>query len=189
MNKNHLFEDRKTDQMHYANELSEVAHNIVSMNGLQLLKLIHPKVEKEVERRAHKRFQVNKDTFALIRPVSVKQIRVSDRTMGEIAFAVYRSKLTKFGRINNISMNGLSFRYIADDNRSTQPLVLDILMAECGFYLESLAFKNIADFEITDDFSNDTIIMKQYHMQFEGPTPDKVLKLKHLIRNYSICER
>ena len=144
-----------------------------------MLKSIYSKVEKEVERRAHKRFQVNKDTFALIRPVSVKQIRVTDRTMGEIAFAVYRSKLTRFGRINNISMNGLSFRYIADDKRSTQPLVLFILMAEWGFYLESLAFKNIADFEIftpPDNFSNDPIIMKQYHMQFEGPTPDTGFK-------------
>ncbi len=187
MDKNHLFNDHKTGRMHYANELSEVGHNLASVNGVPLLKFIHPNAKKRVERRAHKRFQVNKDTFALIRPVSVKQIRVTDRSMGEIACAVYRSKLTKFGRINNISMGGLSFRYIAGDKRLAQSLVLDILIAEYGFYLEKLTFKNIADFEIAADFYNDSIIMRQYHIQFEGPTTDQVLKLKHLIRNYNIC--
>ncbi len=42
MDKNHLFNDHKTGRMRYANELSEVGHNLASMNGVPLLKFIHP---------------------------------------------------------------------------------------------------------------------------------------------------
>ena len=184
MDKIHLLNDSQTDRMYYANELSEADRDVASMNSPPLFKLIDQHMEKRVERRAHKRFQVNKDTFALIRPVSVKQIRVTDRSMGEIACAIYRSKLTKFGRINNISRGGLSFRYVAGEERSNESLVLDILLTEWGFYLESLTFKDISNFEIPDDFFSGPIKMRQHHVQFERLASAQITKLKHFINNY-----
>jgi hypothetical protein len=55
--------------------------------------------------------------------------------MGEIACDVFRSKPIKLGRINNISMGGLVFRYIDSLAQSEESPVLDILSADCGFYL------------------------------------------------------
>jgi hypothetical protein len=184
MDKIHLLNDSQTDRMYYANELSEAGRDVASMNSPPLFKLIDQHVKRMVERRAHKRFQVNKNTFALVRPVSVKQIRVTGRSMGEIACALYRSKLTKFGRINNISMGGLSFLYVAGEERSNESLVLDILLTECGFYLESLTFLDISDFEIPDDFSSEPIKMRQHHVQFERLASAQIAKLKHFINNY-----
>ena len=167
MDKIYFVEDNPPDRMNYANELSEFDHDVTSVSRSLLLELMDKNTVKGVEKRAHKRFQVNKNTFALVRPVSVKQIRVTGRSMGEIACALYRSKLTKFGRINNISMGGLSFLYVAGEEQSNESLVLDILLTECGFYLENLTFKDISDFEVPDDFSSEPIKMRQHHVQFD----------------------
>jgi len=184
--KNHLFIDHKTGRMHSANELSEVDHNLASMNGVPLLKFIHPHAKKRVERKAHKRFQVNKDAFALIRPAATEQLCVADRSMAETAFAVYQSKPVRFGRINNISMGGLSFRYITGEERSKQSLVLDILVADSGFNLENLTFKNIADVEMDDGFAINSFKMRVNRVQFEGLEPAAIMKLKHFVENYSV---
>ena len=106
--------------------------------------------------------------------------------MGEIACAIYRSKLTKFGRINNISMGGLSFLYITGEERPNQSLVLDILVADSGFYLENLTFKNIADVEMDDGFAINSFKMRVNRVQFEGLEPAAIMKLKHFVENYSV---
>ncbi len=186
MDKLYFLEDTQSDRMNYANELSEVDHDVESVSRSLLLELIDKKTVTAIEQRAHKRFQVNKDAFALIRPTAAKHIRVADRSMAEIACAVYRSKPIKFGRINNISMGGLSFRYIDGEERSLQPLVLDILVADCGFYLENLTFKNIADFEIADDPAINSFKMRLNQVQFEGLEPAAIMKLKYFVENYSV---
>lgn len=187
MDKIQIAENNQRDRMYYSKELSEAGHDVASLNSVPLFRLIDQHVEKKVESRKHKRFQVSEDAFAMIRPVAVKQIRVTDRSMGEIACAVYRSKPIKFGRIKNISMGGLSFRYIAGEEQSSQLLVLDILLADCGFYLENLTFKSISDVEIGADYSIDPIKMRQHHVLFEKPAPAQFTKLKHFIQNYSVC--
>jgi hypothetical protein len=188
MDKIYLFDDNQTDRMYYTNELSEADHDIAIMNRLPFLTLIDENTVKTGDRRAHKRFQVKKDAIALIRPVSGKQVRVADRSMGEIACAVYRSKPLKFGRINNISMHGLSFDYIACREGSSQSLVLDILLADRGFYLAYLKFKTISDVKIASDFSMDPITMRQQRVRFERLTPAQIRKIQHFITHYSGCE-
>ena len=180
----HLFDGNQTDRMYSANELPETGYDMASVNSLPLFKLIDQHMKERVEQRTHKRFFISEDAFALIRPAKAHQIRVTDRSMGEIACAVYRSKPVKFGRIKNISLGGLSFRYITGEERASQSLVLDILLADCGFYLESLMFKTIVDFEIDSDFSGSPIQMRQYHVQFERIAPVQIWKLKYLIQNY-----
>jgi len=123
----------------------------------------------------------------LIRPVSAKQIRVADRSMGEIACAVYRSKPTQFGRINNINMDGLSFDYIAGREQSSQSLVLDILLADRGFYLANLTFKTICDVKVAADFSMDLIKMRRHHVRFERLAPAQIRKIQYFIQHYSSC--
>ncbi|RZB38523.1 MAG: hypothetical protein SRB2_00271 [Desulfobacteraceae bacterium Eth-SRB2] len=188
MDKNYFFDDNQTDRMYHANKLSKGERDVAIMNRSPFLTLIDKNTVKRGDRRAHKRFQVNKDAFALIRPVSAKQIRVADRSMGEIACAVYRSKPEMFGRINNISMDGLSFDYIAGREQSSQSLVLDILLADRGFYLANLTFKTICDVKVASGFSMDPIKKRRHHVQFKRPTPAQIRKIQYFIQHYSGCE-
>ena len=188
MDKIYLFDDNQTDRMYYTNELSEADHDVAIMNRSPFLTLIDKNTVKRGDRRAHKRFQVKKEAVALIRPVSVTQLQVADRSMGEIACAVYRSKPSKFGRINNISMDGLSFDYIAGQEQSSQPLVLDILLANRRFYLANLTFKSISDVIVAGDFSMDPIKMRRHHVRFERLAPAQIRKIQYFIQHYSGCE-
>ena len=188
MDKIYLFEANQTDRMYYANELSKADHDVAIMSRSPFLTLIDKNTMKDKDRRAHKRLRVKKDAFALIRPVSVKQIRVVDRSMGQISCAVYRSKPTRFGRINNIGMDGLSFDYIVGEEESShQLLVLDILLADRGFYLANLTFKTICDVKVAADFSMDPIKMRRHHVQFERLAPSQIRKIQYFIQHYSSC--
>ena len=186
MGKIYFVEDNPPDRMNYANELSEFDHDVTSVSRSLSLELMDKNTVKGVEKRAHKRFQVNKDAVALIRPAAAEQLRVADKSMAEIACTVYRSKPIKFGRINNISMGGLSFRYITGEERSLQSLVLDILVADSGFYLENLTFKNIADFEMDDEFAINSFKMRLNRVQLDRPLPAQITKLRDFIHSYSI---
>lgn len=185
MDKLYFVEDIRTDRMNYANELSQFDHDVANVSRSPFPELMDKNMVKGVEKRAHKRFQVNKDAFALIRSTATDQLCVTDRSMAETAFAVYRSKPVRFGRIDNISIGGLSFRYITGEKRSDQSLVLDILVAESGFYLENMRFKNIADFEIADDLAVNSFRMRLNRVQFEGLEPPAIMKLKQFVGNYS----
>lgn len=184
MDKIYLYDDKQTDRMYYTNELSEADHDISIINRSPFLTVIDKNTVKRGNRRAHKRFRVKKQAVALIRPVSVTQLNVADRSMGEIACAVYRSKPVKFGRINNISMDGLSFDYIAGREGSSQSLVLDILLADRNFYLPNLSFKSISDVKAADDFSMHTIKTRRHHVRFERLTPDQIRKIQYFIQHY-----
>lgn len=179
-------EDIPSERTNYANELSAYVHDVTSMSRSLLLELVGKKSVRTVEQRVHERFKVIKDAFALIRPAVVGQLSVENKSMAEIACAVYRSKSIRFGRIDNISLGGLSFRYIASEEHSNQSLVLDILVAESGFYLENLLFKDISDVKIDDDFVINSFKMRLNRVQFEGMKPNATIKLKHFIENYSL---
>jgi len=181
----HIVDGHQTDRMYSENDLPEKGYDVASGYRLPLFTWIDQDMEERVEQRAHQRFLVSEDAFVLIRPETADGIRITDRSMGEIACAVYRSKPVKFGRIKNIGLGGLSFRYIAGQEPSSPSLVLDILLADCGFYLESLMFKTIVDFEVDPDFSGNSIQMKQHQVQFERMTPGQNWKLKYFIQNYS----
>ena len=186
----YLYDNNQTDPIYHVNKLCEAKHDVAMMNRSPFITLIDKNTVNTVkrgDRRARKRFQVKKDAFALIRPVSVTQIHVTGRSMGEIACAVYRSKPAKFGRINNISMDGLSFDYIAGRERSSQSLVLDILLADRGFYLTNLLFKTICDVKVDADFSMDPIKMRRHHVQFKRPTTAQITKIQYFIQHCCSC--
>jgi len=186
MDKLYFLDNIHPNRMSYGNELSGFDHDVASVGRSVSLGLMDNDTVKGVEKRAHKRFQVDNDAFALIRSDAAEQIRVSNRSMAEIACSVYRSKPVRFGRIDNISMGGLSFRYITGEERSNQSLMLDILVAESGLYLENLTFKNISDFEMDDEFVINSFKMRLNRVQFEGLKPPAIMRLKHFVENYNV---
>ena len=179
-------EDIRFDRMNYTSELSEFYLDVEHVSPSALLEVIDKKSAKIDEQRAHERFHVNKDAFALIRPIDAGQLSVENKSMAEIACAVYRSKSVRFGRINNISMGGLSFRYITGEERSNLSLVLDILVAESGFYLENLMFRDIDDVEMDSDSTINSFKMRLNRVQFERLEPAATMKLQHFVEIYGV---
>jgi len=187
MDKLYFLEDiLQPDRMEFAGEFSEFDHKSEVANPTLLLQMMDTNTVKNTEKRAHERFWAKKDAFALIRPAAAGHLDIADRSMGQIACAVYRSKPVRFGRIVNISMGGLLFRYINGEEQSIRLPVLDILVADSGFYLENLMFKNIDDIEINDDFTINSFKMRQNRVKFEELGPAAMMKLKFFVENYTV---
>ena len=119
-----------------------------------------------IEHRRHKRFQLDKDAFAVIRTKSAGPLQISGKSMGGIACAVFNANPSKLGKIDNISMGGLLFHHVDNKVKLSQSLVLDILLADCGFYLANLPFKIISDVVVPDDVYSDASEWRQVRIQF-----------------------
>lgn len=179
-------EDIQSKRLNYANEISEFDHEVERLGQSLLLELMDKNMVKTVEQRSHERFLVNKDAFVLIRPAAAEQLSVENKSMAEIACDIFRSKSVRFGKIDNISLGGLSFRYITSEEYSNQSLVMDILVAEPGFYLANLMFKDISDVEIVGDSPINSFKMRLNRVQFEKMGSVAIMKLNHFIENYSV---
>ena len=179
-----FLDDDLSIQMSYGKRLIEDDYEITLPDFSSLLDLDYQKRAKGYDLRTNKRFQVRVHAFALIRSARSKPICLINRSLGEIAFDVFRSKPTKLGRISNISMGGLAFRYIDSQAQSNESSVLDVLLADSGFYLENVSFKTISDIEISEDVPIDSVKMRQLRVQFKDLTPDQKLKLAYFIRNH-----
>ena len=94
---------------------------------------------------------------------------------------MFRSKPAKLGRINNISMGGLMFRHVDSEAQPSDLYVLDILSADCGFYMEDLRFKSISDFAVPEEFPGSPINMRQLHLEFEGLSNAQTCQLEYFI--------
>jgi len=149
-----------------------------------LSELDYQNTGKRYDRRTCKRFQVKVHAFALIRAAPSQPIYLIDKSMGEIACDMFRSKPIKLGRINNISMGGLVFRYIESQAQSSESSVLEILFADCGFYMGNVSFKTISDIELSEDVPIDSVKMKQLRVQFKKITPNQKIQLDYFIRNH-----
>jgi len=93
--------------------------------------------EKLVERRKHNRFSVSKGAFVALRP-----------------------HYGKIGQVVNISMGGLAFTYMADEERPSRSFELDIFLAGGSFYLQEVPFGTISDFH-NDGMPLSSVKMRQ----------------------------
>jgi len=184
MNKIDFLDDDRSLQKFQGEGLIDDDYEITPPDFSLLSDLDYQKMEKGYERRTCTRFQVKAHAFALIRSAPCQPICLIDRSMGEIACDVFRSKPIKLGRINNIGMGGLVFRYIASQAQSNGSSVLDILFADCGFYLGNVSFKTISDIELSEDVPIDSVKMKQLRVQFKKITPKQKIQLDYFIRNH-----
>ena len=184
MNEIDFLDNDLSIQIFHGKGLIDDDYEITPLDFSLLSDLDYQKIGKVYDQRTCKRFQVKVHAFALIRSALSQPMCLIDRSMGEIACDVFRSKPIKFGRIDDISMDGLLFRYVDNKIQPYESPVLDILLADCGFYLESVLFKNISDTELAEDYPIDSVKMKQLRMQFRKLTPNQKFKLEYLIQNY-----
>jgi hypothetical protein len=90
-----------------------------------------------VERRKYERFQVNSNTYVALAP-----------------------PYGKVGPVIDISLGGLSFRYV-DGKETTNESYIHIFLTEANFYLEKVPVKTILDFEIPDKSASSVINMRR----------------------------
>jgi len=140
--------------------------------------------ERRIEYRHDKRYQLNEDAFAVIRQMPAEPLKINGKSMGSIASAVFNAKPAKLGKIDNISMGGLMFHHVDSKTQLSRALVLDILLADSGFYLANIAFKIITDVVIPEEFPGDSIKMRQVRLQFQKLNAIQQARLKGLIMNH-----
>lgn len=183
------------DNIHYISEtdpnlpvdeigMIEDGYNQMGMDDSLLLDMDVFDGENRIEYRHHKRYQLTENAFALIRPISAGPLKIRGKSMGCIACAVFNVKPVKLGKIDNISMGGLMFHHADSKEQSNQALVLDILLADCGFYLSDMSFKIITDVVIPDEVFSDAVEIRQVRLQFQQLNVDQQTQLKDFIMNH-----
>jgi c-di-GMP-binding flagellar brake protein YcgR len=119
---------------------------------------------ERVERRKHKRFQVDNS-----------------------AFVILGSHYEKLGRIIDISMGGLAFRYMTAVERPNASY-LAIVLPETNFCLDEVSAKTISDFELPDKLPASSITVRRCGVQFVNLTDNQKSQIEFFINNYTIGE-
>jgi len=139
---------------------------------------------KRGKHRCYNRFQLKEDAFALIRSISAGPLNIQGKSMGCIACAVFNAKPSRLGKIDNISMGGLMFQDVVGKTQISKTFVLDILLADCGFYLANMPFKILSDFVLPNDIPGTSFEMRQVRLQFQNLNAIQQTSLKDFILNH-----
>jgi c-di-GMP-binding flagellar brake protein YcgR len=120
--------------------------------------------KRTVERRKNKRYKAVEGAYAAISPNS-----------------------HKLGQIIDISMGGLSFKYIdtSSDNTDEESRLPEetIFLSSMGYYVGDLPFKTIADYEVTNAPSFSSMKVRKRHVQFTDLSFKQLFDLDYYLRN------
>ena len=117
-----------------------------------------------VERRKHKRFRTLQDSYVAVRPAYLK-----------------------LGRVIDIGLGGLTFRYMAEEHPPDLSSQLDIFLASQDFYLDNVPFETISDSQ-AGAISFSSVSMRDCSVQFRELTAYQSGRLKYFIENHTIGE-
>lgn len=104
------------------------------------------------------------------------------------ALAALSPESGRVGQIQNISLNGLAFRYIAEHSSEADldgTINLQIMFAGEGVWLEGIPAKWVADIDIPPDASFSSIPLRQTCLQFLSLTDAQKKRLKEFIRRHT----
>ena len=116
-----------------------------------------------VERRKHKRIQVERGAFVGVGP-----------------------HFEQVGPLIDISMDGLSFRYLAGEKHA-KGLSLDIFMTDRDYYLGYVPFKVVSDSK-TRVHPSGCLTTRRCCVKFGGLTESQMSRLEDFIEKHSINE-
>jgi hypothetical protein len=128
------------------------------------------------------------------RSAEAKIRRVSDRRrkkryqVRQGAFAALVNGSQRLGQIKDISLVGLSFRYIDSREKPGTKGVLKILLAGEGLFLDNLPFKPVRDVAIENSSPFSTVKMRQMHVAFGDLGPRELSLLDEFILNHTMGE-
>ncbi len=118
-----------------------------------------------VDRRRHKRFGVRDGGIALLAPRGPSSTVVGD--------------------ILDISMAGLSFRYLADGAAPNSSSKVTIALPESTYYLRELPIETVSDFEIAK-MPFGSLSPRRRSLKFGPLTPSQRSHLEYFIRNHAV---
>ena len=119
------------------------------------------------ERRKHRRLQLKGDGVALLRTPS--------------------SHKTIVGEIMDISVDGVSFRYISGEEPDHGPSELSLVSADHSFYLGSLPIRTVSDLEMAK-IPFGSVSTRRRGLKFGKMGHNHKFALEHFIRNYTVSE-
>ncbi len=106
----------------------------------------------------------------------------------EGAFAALVAQESRLGQIKDISIRGLSFRYIDSNEKLENADELKIILGNEGLYLDNVPFKKISDIEIESEYSFSTVKMRQIGLEFGELTTAQQNRLNQFIEHHTIDE-
>ncbi len=123
-----------------------------------------------------------------------KRRRIADRRrkkrfkVRQGAFAALVNGTQRLGQIKDISLVGLSFRYIDSRETPSAKGVLKIILAGGGLFMDNLSYKPVSDFEIESESPFSSVRMRQMHIAFEDLDPRQLSMLDEFILNHTMGE-
>lgn len=129
------------------------------------LEIFESVMEEAAERRKHRRFKVQ---------------------LG--AYAALGHRFSPIGQIMDISKGGLSFCYVASEERTNESTTLNILLTDRSFCMEKVPFMTTWDFPVPRDFSFGPVTLRHCGMRFGKVTRSQKLDLEYFIRNHTTDE-
>ena len=126
-----------------------------------------PDSEKFIERRKHRRYQVQDGAFAALNSPSE----------------------AKLGLICDISKAGLAFRYVADKNDRKEfahsSCTLDILFDAEGYYLENLPCSTVWEQHLHREKSFSHLMVRKCSVCFDELSSDQQASLTYFLDNFA----
>ena len=92
---------------------------------------------------------------------------------------------TVVGHILDISISGLSFRYVADEPISDGPSKITIALPDSKYYLRELPIEPVSDFEIAK-IPFGSISPRRHSIKFGRLTDGQRDQLEHFIRRHAV---
>lgn len=100
------------------------------------------------------------------------------------AFVVFNTQPTRLGEILDVSMSGLSFRYMVDSEEVVnQSRELDILFGDDDFYLDRMPFSTVSDRLSNNGLPFSTMIMRRRGVEFGEINETQKEQLEYFIEN------
>ena len=103
-------------------------------------------------------------------------------------FAALVNGTQRLGQIKDISLVGLSFRYIDSREQGRPRGVLKILMAGGGLVMDDLPYRPVSDIEVVSESAFSSVKMRQMHIAFEDLSPRQLSLLDEFILNHTMGE-
>jgi len=113
-----------------------------------------------IERRKNKRYKAKEGAYAAISPHS-----------------------RKLGQIIDISIGGLSFKYIDNNEEKEDEPERSIFLSSLGYYVGELPFKTIEDYEITNSPSFSSMKLRKRRVKFAELSFKQLFDLDFYLRN------
>jgi hypothetical protein len=100
------------------------------------------------------------------------------------AYAAISPKSHKLGQIIDVSMGGLSFKYIDTSSTDTKKAMDEtIFLSSMGSYVGDLPFQTISDYELKNAPSFSSMKVRKRHVKFEDLSFKQLFDLDYYLRN------